>query len=74
MDTFNFITTITWHRIIRSDGAFVREEGIGNPVEFGPMPEDMMVPFIAERKAVHQRIYDKQTEHLRSPGQSAPGS
>jgi len=65
MAEHSFTTTIIWHRIVRPDGAYVREEGAGNPIVFGPMPEETMLPFIAERKAVHQSIFNKQTEHLR---------
>lgn len=62
----SFIATITWHRIIRPEGAFVREEGCGNPVEYGPMPETMLKPFIAEREAFFKSVYEKQTERLRA--------
>jgi hypothetical protein len=61
-----YVTNIVWHRVIRPDGAFVREETPGWISEFGPMPEAMMLPLIAERKAMFQSCHDKQLERLRA--------
>lgn len=46
---------VVWHRIIRTEGAFVREEAFGGVVEYGPMPREMMVPLIEERQACFKR-------------------
>lgn len=51
--------TITWHRIVRPEGAFVREESFGSIVEYGPMPEAMMLPLIAERKSFFESYAKK---------------
>jgi hypothetical protein len=50
---------VIWHRIIRTEGAFVREEAFGGVVEYGPMPQEMMVPLIEERRAVFQGYAEK---------------
>lgn len=60
----NHTITITWHRIIRPEGAFVREESFGSIVEYGPMPEAMMLPLIAERKAFYQNVYERELASL----------
>lgn len=46
----HFTATVVWYRIVRPEGAFVREEAFGQVVEYGPMQEAMMVPLINERK------------------------
>ncbi len=69
---YSFITNITWHRIVRTGGAFVREEaafpGDKEPsmfVEYGPMPEAMMLPFIEEQKAFWNSMHEQQLSHVR---------
>lgn len=51
--------TVTWHRIVRTDGAFVREEAFGQTTEFGPMPEEMMLPLIKERETMFNAMAEQ---------------
>lgn len=59
MNWHHLTATVTWHRIVRPEGAFVREEAFGSIVEYGPMPEDMMLQLIAERKAYYESYAQK---------------
>jgi hypothetical protein len=55
---------IVWHRIVRPEGAFVREDTDGGVVEYGPMPEAMMLPLIAERKVFFESLFARQVETM----------
>lgn len=50
---------VVWHRTIRPEGCFVREEAFGQVIEYGPMPEEAMLPLIAERKAYFEAAVDR---------------
>lgn len=56
------VADIVWHRVIRPEGNFVREEAFGGIVEYGPMPKDKMIPLIEERKEFFSNALKKMVQ------------
>jgi len=57
----------TWQTEIRSDGAYVVEkitDGTGTAV-YGPMPEETVSAFIAERKGIFSAFVSRHLDALR---------
>lgn len=69
----HLIADVVWHRIVRPEGAFVREEAFGQVIEYGPMPEATMLPLIEERKALFKSYAEKMKASFGVPPPSAAG-